>query len=262
MQQDSVFSYAGEDRAKESRKVGYSFANKQESIVNDYLASHKSMKDIPHFDEAKALKDSLVSRISEETGVEYDTVNRTIHKWAVTSNDADPDSLNTQKIASDLFGGKLSDWQKEKIQAVIKDEIEWKKGGGDQTDTTWADIEKSIKGDDTKSVLESMKKETKQMLSDMGFSDDDVIPIYRGVNYKVGSERENILVKANTLESWSFSEDVARKFATGEGTVLYREVKADDVLSSFLSGFGCADEKELVINNVGDYVAEIIAGGN
>jgi len=251
VQQDSVFSHTGYDREEATQKANSIFASKKGKLYDDYYAVDADDRHLGASPkEGAILKDTVVSRIAEDTGLDYNRVNMTVKNWAYTSNDADTDALNIQKIASDMFDGKLSDWQKGKMQDQIS------KAGG----KSWKDVKRGFTDDEIKSVLKSMNKNTKNVLKDLGYEPDSLIPIYRGVQEELGELGDKVLVKGNALESWSLSEDVATEFAEGTGTVLYKEVPAKDVLGTFLSGFGCTDEDELVIKNVGDYIAEIISG--
>lgn len=57
-----------------------------------------------------ALKDTLVKRISEETGIPYETVNKAIGEWANTSNRSH-EIYSLQQAATEEFGVKFGKWQ-------------------------------------------------------------------------------------------------------------------------------------------------------
>jgi hypothetical protein len=86
------------------------------------------------YEDRGEVKNDLVTRLSEETGVDYDTVNDIVAQWAMSSNDLDMRSLSLQAAAAEEFGVDMSEWQRvnyedklirwEEIQAGAEREIE------------------------------------------------------------------------------------------------------------------------------------------
>jgi hypothetical protein len=64
------------------------------------------------------IKDGIVTRISQETGISYGTVNDLIESWSMSSNDEHIQPLSLQEAASEEFGVPLSAWQKEKLDFI------------------------------------------------------------------------------------------------------------------------------------------------
>ena len=77
----------------------------------------------------RKVKNNLVTRISEESGLPYDTVNQLIANWAKTSNGNDLRALYIQKDFADQLGLELSDWQKQIIEDLTAEKYRYLQEG-------------------------------------------------------------------------------------------------------------------------------------
>lgn len=66
----------------------------------------------------RIIKDTIVTTISADTGIEYDVVNDIVAQWAISSNDNDMRSISLQEAAAEEFGLELSEWQQEKLRGA------------------------------------------------------------------------------------------------------------------------------------------------
>jgi len=195
------------------------------------------------------LKMEIVDELAERTNLDPFSINSMILDWASTSNDSDVNALGTQIAASQQFGIPLSDWQKERIRHIGGDSIEifegaasWKFNGHEQ-DGYETGIEAK------KAVLKAMYESTQEKFRKKGIKE---VILYRGASLDKSEElSEGTVVdyKANVLESWSLSQDVASDFATStfEGVVFKAKIPVERILSTSGTGFGCLPEWEAVV---------------
>jgi len=101
---------------------------------------------------------------------------------------------------------------------------------------------------DVKKVVSAMYENTQEQFAKMGFNPDDEIEVYRGLGHNLveGRKGEIVEVHGNAIESWSLYPKVAQKFGK---FVLASRVPVKNILSTFMSGFGCLNESELVVLN-------------
>jgi len=207
------------------------------------------------------LKDRIVTSLSEESGVDYDTTNEILKQWADTSNDTSMRALSLQQAAAEELGLELSDWQKGQIELAKA-----KSGYGSQPITDRAS---------ERAVIRAMYDQTQAHLRESGVAEDGHVTVFRGMKIRtddmpaLGIESTSsgtvLDYKGNAMESWSVSRGEADKFADLEyeeeggktGLVLRTRVPARNVISTAVTGLGAVREGEFVI--VGSAVGSQVA---
>lgn len=202
------------------------------------------------------VKDEIVTKISDETGVEYGKVNTMIGQWARTSNNESFSSLAMQNVAAEEFGADLSEWQEQKWEEQAEYAAEYASWYDNETD-----IHIFLEEDSMRKVMRSMYNHTQEKLREAGYEEDDYIVLHRGVtaaaipgalDYLMG--RSKVLIKqgdvvqyfGNAMESWSLAEHVASRFGH---VVISAKVPIRNILCTARTGFGCLSEGEFVILN-------------
>jgi hypothetical protein len=222
-----------------------------------FNAGFESRYDLSNY-QSKAiyLKALMCNNLSYLSGVDADIVSNIIGAWSQSSNDENALSLFIQQRSSELFGVELSDWQKEKIRLLENDynnmSIEDLAAGRQRGPyRSSAQITK----DNIDKVLKSMYKSTQEDFKERGYSPDDEVILFRGVLSKdsYGNNNDVVEYNGNTVESWSYDHMVGVEFATynddeyTHGTVIAAKVPVKNILSTPYTGFGCLDEREVVI---------------
>jgi len=210
------------------------------------------IKDID--DDSPGVKDMICTDISEESGVDYETVNEMAAAWAKTSNDQNMKYLGSQRDAAEEFNKPLSEWQREQIGWAAKT-------GFTRT---------IAPADEQRRVLRAMYSQTQNKLADMGMGPDDCVTVYRGfkipdVAPAIAYKGDTIKLKGNCLESWSLSRRTAETFAAREyGKVAYivkSRVPRRDIFSTCRTGFGCLEEREVLIFGSKSHDTEVLSAG-
>lgn len=184
--------------------------------------------------EAGETKHSVVTALSERSGVDYETTNSIIAAWANSSN-KNAISIVVQERAEALFGAQRSAWQ----------------AGAHQTDRrdTGKDIPPADKID---AVLRSMYDRTQEWFKARGVTH---VELWRGVDLqpeehaKISASTRKVAFDDNALSSWSLNHSIASLFA-GEsryGSVLRSVIPVQRIISTALTGFGCLTEDEYVV---------------
>lgn len=216
---------------------------------------------------------------------QHDEVNDFVKQWAYSSNDEDMRSLAIQRDAAEEFGLPLSEFTREKIDAVEADyrryTDNWLRSMYPEFDSM-PDKEKNrhrrelrehqeehdenlnyrplLPSSQQRRILRAMYNETQSKLREMGFKPGSRIVVMRGVKLPVEvagewKKGDRVRFDGNTVESWSIGLDVAIQFAGGGGTgrrswrgvVLSTSVPVEMLLSTSLTGFGCLKEGEVTI---------------
>lgn len=170
-------------------------------------------------------------------------VSRLIQRWAMSSNDSDPDTLAMQEIAAEEFG--------------LDDHLGW---SADDDLRTEVDQAKAERGDLLRAFLQAQYHETQVRLAAAGITE---IPLYRGMRFLHPDEageappapdwaRHNgtAQVPLRPLSSFSADFGVAQQFADSThatGVVLSGVVPADRVLSTPRTGVGDLNASEIVL---------------
>jgi len=194
------------------------------------------------------VKHEIVSRLSEQTGIPYTYVNELIRRWALTSNDIDYRSLSIQEMAAKIFGGKLSEWQKERIAETRRLPPD---DSGRQKALHHLDNPDKALFD----LLTTMYNNTQELFRENGIKE---LILYRGFKRRRVEEKRElpeqmaVEIRMNSLESWSASYRTAEEFAAGmqygqNGYVLAIRIPVERVFCCARTGFGCLREEEFVV---------------
>ena len=234
-------------------------------------------------------KDEIVTKLVEQTGLEYDDVNLFIGQWAQSSNDEDMRSLAIQRDAAIMLGQDLPEWQQNKILDVMRE----RQGKIESVESTYKMTEEEGKGmgwidakyyplmssDKQQQLLRAMYDNTQERLDAEGIG--DTIRLRRGmlVDRKVYDKWEvdvgawgavdwspDVEYSGSVLESWSVNSITAEGFADVEyakagqvGVVFEMDIPRERLISSARSGFGCLSEYEFVhLGAYGDEKARVV----
>lgn len=227
--------------------------------------------------ERKRWKNTVVTALSEDTGLDYDRVSDLVKTWSDTSNDNNPTSLGLQMAAHEEFGTPLTDWQQEKINSVTrKITLE-----GQERDfhPDYVDEYNSAREDGRK-FLRAMYDRTQKEFEAAGIEN---VLLYRGaIRIEKGTEPETWPklydqqeLEENAMESWSLSFQTASSFAhsfegigghglpgmegiegvhfqnpeklTEVGVVYQAVIPRERILCTPKTGMGCLSEFEFVV---------------
>lgn len=162
-----------------------------------------------------------------------------ISLWASSSNNASPDALAMQEIASKEFGvANHASWQ---MAPFVEDKVE-------------SNIQEH--GDIYALFLRAQYDGTQEFLKANGV---DSVTVYRGmkelpenvVSQVALDSTQNIQMRP--LSSWSGDEEVARNFAyspdgrNNVSVIMQATIPAEQILSMPGTGFGCLHEQEFVV---------------
>lgn len=158
-----------------------------------------------------------------------------VKQWAYTSADATPLSLAQQKAAAAEFRIRNTHqpWEGQS-NSTTKD-----------TDTLYAQHEKGLR-----KFLRAMHDETQAYFKKRGITS---VVVYRGARLSGIAGGMNVHnVKLQPMSSFSYRYDTARGFAGSsygdmKTTVMMARVPVGRIIGSFRTGFGCANEQELVV---------------
>lgn len=222
--------------------------------------------------------------------------NDLLRNWAETSNDNDMRSLSLQQMVADQFGVPLSEWQAGKLETMgvarevgyagyvampnAQGVIDIASPAFAKTFPEWQAERRGIGAEEAdkagRDMLQRMYDRTQEQFAAAGVTE---VVVYRGVSSDAipndiwstvqlpSSAAVSVrLAGANAAESWSLSPHVAQEFvdhAGGNGAVIQTIVPVTAILSTFTSGWGCAEEAELVVLNHGTMDARVAhdAGG-
>jgi hypothetical protein len=195
--------------------------------------------------ERGAAKNALVTAISAESGVDYDTVNQIVRQWSQAANDTNRASLELQKDASEMFGVPLSPYQLSHL-GLAKNTRTWDEPIADSATQ--------------KRVLKGMYDHTQRELERAGFGPNDPITLYRGFaaapsDFR-GERGQTVPILTNVMSSWSVAIEPTRSFASGEmgerrgGDISYSvrsTIPRWRIIGSARTGFGCLTEGEFIV---------------
>jgi len=94
-------------------------ATEQQEKGQRWFGQGRHVQMPPSNEERLAQKKEIALYLSEHTQLSEEATNAFIKIWASTSNDADYRSLEIQKVAAEVFGTELSDWQKERLESIL-----------------------------------------------------------------------------------------------------------------------------------------------
>jgi len=196
------------------------------------------------------IKDEIVTKLSADSGVDYDTVNIIIKTWAGSSNDNNPNALAIQQEAAKMFGASLSEWQQGKVDHYEKGNERIILKDGKLVNIKPALEPNKFTRPQIRSVLNAMYEHTQTQLAAAGIP--EYITLRRGVadiNLPKGSIQN---IYSNTLSSFTSYSGVAKYFR-GSGIIMEIQIPRSRILATARTGFGCLDEAEYVVigNNTG-----------
>lgn len=244
------------------RTPSITFENLPEWIYNDTVLRNRDgwwMPDLPEYyhisyngwtkNAAAPAKDEIVTWLSKETGLDYDTVNNMIHQWAMSSGDSDVRSLQMQRAASEVFGLPRNEYLDQAYREAYDNAVVMI---GNAEDATRLGV--LFKEEDTQALLRAMYRNTQERATRLNLAgaDDGYVRMYRGFNppegvmadIKAGDIIE--INMSNPLESWTTDPEVASTFGSG-GFVMEMLVPRSRLVGSARTGFGCLNEQEFVI---------------
>ena len=221
-----------------------------------------------------ALKDLVASTISKETGESYVDSNNWVKSWAGSSNDHSFDSLVRQNAAEDVLGAKMSDWQVKSYNEVLKERMEAQNSGTTPDDLRFG-LQSTFDGKNdfqpdteclkaSSRLLKQTYSDTQSFFAKMGYNPDDEITLFRGASTPTGfAVGDYCNMERNALESWTISKKVARNFAdcgdlSAPRVVIGAKFKISDIVSTPATGFGCLNEKEIVVHNARDVKGTVL----
>jgi hypothetical protein len=191
-------------------------------------------------------KKSVVASISERSGVGSDFVKNILDSWFGSSNDAtsqgwDLASPVVQKTASDVFGSRLSVWQMDNTHYQRYDQKQF---------------------DDAKKVLSIMYEDTQKQLKAAGVKE---VTVYRGFSSDATllGKGSKVNVQGNALESWTLSENAAKRYLAkpGDNKVVFKATyPVERIMCTPKTGLGSLLEQEVVIlgGTTDDDMAEVV----
>jgi len=206
-----------------------------EDAVKDYFATDPDGFPI---DARRALKAQICKQIGDGMGERVDTdagmwvamdgeleANAIIKGWAGSSNRSRVSDV-VQAQAAELFGVARSDWQ---IKQSLSD---------------GSPISRAI----ARRFLKVSYDETQQKLKD-AIGPKDFVTLYRGMGSPDNDPPKGPLTyTGNALESFTLSPNVAQVFADmGGGNIVSVKVPRRRIVSSCLTGLGCAVEQEFIV---------------
>lgn len=188
-----------------------------------------------------------------------------IHTWAISSNNRNAVALTLQSVIRREFGlNEAVGWDREKQVSLLPD---------GSTNSLDASFDSAIPLDDEsenllRSIVRAQYEATQEYFKSRGITH---IPVYRGTTHLVDKEiadkfadlRKNgvsqpVVRDTATMRpasSWTLTPGIAEIFAPSEfredgvsgGYVVSSYVPVENILSTPFTGFGCLDEKEVVL---------------
>ena len=218
---------------------------------------------------------SAVDSLNAAYGRE-DWISQFVGTWATTSNDGDDLSLALQDSAAELFG--------------LKNAVSWSRneadGGSASEAVDYQPTEKYSTATNRvlTAFLQAQYDATQQYLADKGIKS---VTVFRGMRFDSKSELEkagfdhytqddysnhpddekvaqgSAIVRQRPLSSWSVSRKIAVDFAgeEGLGVVMKTRVPSSHIVSTPLTGFGCAQESEVVVMDDPKSLYHRVGGG-
>ncbi len=164
----------------------------------------------------QSLKNDIVKRISEATGIEYDTVNSYVKAWAGSATKS-VESLAMQNAAAEVFGVKKNEY--------IEQQGAYRKPGREM-----AERHALL----SKAIVKTMYANTQSWLKEQGIKS---LVLFRGMRWTEWDAPEEVAragagadidFHANPLSSWSSDPTTAEQFANmeaegGEGEPDYED---------------------------------------
>lgn len=194
------------------------------------------------------------------------TMSQLIQNWAHSSSNADWRGVAIQIAAKKEFGTDVRAFAAEywndvdNSNAVVREAEEMFARYPDMMDAL-------------RSFVRAQYETTQRMLRELGV---DEVTLYRGMKIPDeavrlspeeggvawGAGLSTVTLSDNPLASWSIRHSVARRSHFNRGTTLRCSAPREMIFSCPLTGFGCADEYEVLILNAGDNASWIAQKGD
>jgi len=220
----------------------------QTSDVSGRLFSSENViNGVSGFTGEAVLKDKVTSDLAERSGLSYQRCNELTSAWAISSSDTNMDSVALQAAVQDKFGTPPSDYMTASIASFA-----------DEADKAYADAKA-----DADVYVAAMYTATQEDLQERGIKE---MTVSRGIIMMDAQPTGEQEVQLNPASSFSTDTRIASNFAAGAGDdvrgsfsyVMETTVPAERILSTPLTGIGCANENEVVVVG-GDTRANVTA---
>jgi len=225
---------ANELHSSLGKSSGTSEENK--AYVQGLLAAQ--LKDSPNFQALKSANGDTSS-----TPQQFTLESRLVGSWAGTSGDNNAVSVGMQLAARDLFGMQEKDLSMKALSAI-------KNAGSEENVMKQAgksfgkEIDTKIVAAGLQEFVGGMYRATQADLAARGVKD---VYVARGMKISGGVHPEIAGVKLQPISSFSTKYSTATGFSGSKGSVFSAKVPASQVLSTYMSGFGCSNEHEVTV---------------
>lgn len=197
----------------------------------------KRLADKPHF---QALKKAV------KLGMKNTLESRLIQVWAGSSGDTQPIACSLQLAVRDAFSLPGQHLETKSLQSLSQGEENCLREGASKLGLN---IKSSAELATFKAGLQEFVQAQYSATQDM-FKDQGIDHVYvaRGMRYAVDPDdnQKQVNLKLQPASSFSASFSTAKGFARS-GTVFLAKVPASQVLSTYVTGFGCTKEDEVVV---------------
>lgn len=213
------------------RSMGSADAAGNKKIVEAQLQA--KLKDAPHFQALKA----------KATPGSYSLERNLISAWASSSGDDNSKSVALQLAVRDAFSIPAEHLETKALTSL-------KNGEKATYESAAAQLGVKVDTPESMASFRSALQEfvmaqhsvTQETLKAKGI---DHIYVARGMKVDHGTGK--VKVKLQPASSFSADYSTAKSFAGSWGTVFLAKVPASQVLSTYMTGFGCTDEHEVVV---------------
>ena len=275
----------GDMDSESTTLIPFKSDNLGDKVITTALQEKIKSRSATLSDKVVPIKMAICEKLSDDTGIPYDTVKLLVHQWARSSNDTAYPSLFFQKCVSEEFGVPLTEFQAQSLAPFEKayadflavpgmtkellDKAYTNAGTGYSDGVSWllekngisAEVSRNIQNYlentenalitnevNTKKFLRAMYDETQRVFKNAGV---DRVLLARGYFPAAGEKGEAGIHRweGNSMESWSSNTYVANRFGnlyTG-GEIIYASIPSTRIIGSCVSGFGCLEEHEFVV---------------
>ena len=222
----------------EAKSVGDAEGNKK--LVEKSLQEH--LKDKKHFQALKAM-------FNAASGIGHDLERRLISTWASSSGDSNSLSCAMQIACQDAFALPEDAITKQQLHSITSentDKLMHTAASSLGLSTKTAEEAKVVR-QGLQEFVQGQYENTQKMFKDMGQTH---VMVARGMKNKPGPERftaKPTNVKLQPASSFSANYNTASSFAGLHGTVYLCKIPVSQVLGTYLTGFGCTSEHEVVV---------------
>ena len=221
-----------------AKSVGDAVGNKK--LVEKSLQEH--LKDKKHFQALKAM-------FNATSGSDHDLERRLIQTWASNSGDSNSLSCALQIACQDAFAlpeDAITKQQLHSATGTTTDKLMHLAASNLGMHTSTAEEAKAVR-QGFQEFVQGQYENTQKMFKDMGQTH---VMVARGMKDKPGPEHftaKPANVKLQPASSFSANYNTASSFAGSTGTVYLCKIPVSQVLGTYLTGFGCTGEHEVVV---------------